>query len=564
MLKLKFNLLVLATVVFNIYVFLVNYLNYNSTRGTDFDKYGPYLEYYTFGIESKLQEQGVGYFWFVSYISKLQINSLKISQNFESLIHSFGIHVTNTIFFLIGTVGIYFLLKYLKISYIVSLISINLLAVFPPLLGARMILKPEIMAFAFLPWIILFVFKFYDEQKIIYLIYLVPFIGLLISSKASIALMTAITLMFFIKKDLFIKKLNYVILLFIPVVYFLFLESFTVNEKFVWDHITPNGYDNVANLRFLFSINSELFDYPFRNSQSTSMIGILLLDTFGDYWQRYWNHQDGWLGNLYPGNSVLNIGGLFISLFFYVSLVVLLIKEKNKRLKKIGSLSFVGLGVLLITIFNVFPFFTKNFNPAKGDPIKTHYFSFFLALSLTYLLVKFLSLKKNNFSIFTILILIVFCLQITKGAPLSELRDDQNTTNKLHLLSPCVLGDPITKIIDYPDGWCDQEQISSSICSGSYNSSLLPQQKDDYLVFPPDDLYEQRNLVQGLNTVTVSNYFECINYTDGGYILQSSSKYFFNEKRETPKAFALCFISIFFIVFFYIVFDKRKYEPEHK
>ena len=112
MLKLKFNLLVLATVVFNIYVFLVNYLNYNSTRGTDFDKYGPYLEYYTFGIESKLQEQGVGYFWFVSYISKLQINSLKISQNFESLIHSFGIHVANTIFFLIGTTGIYFLLKY--------------------------------------------------------------------------------------------------------------------------------------------------------------------------------------------------------------------------------------------------------------------------------------------------------------------------------------------------------------------------------------------------------------------------------------------------------------------
>ena len=202
-----------------------------------------------------------------------------------------------------------------------SLISINLLAVFPPLLGARMILKPEIMAFAFLPWIILFVFKFYDEQKIIYLIYLIPFIGLLISSKASIALMTAITLVFFIKKDLFIKKLNYVILLFIPVVYFLFLESFTVNEKFVWDHVTPNGYDNVANLRFLFSINSELFDYPFRNSQSTSMIGILLLDTFGDYWQRYWNHQDGWLGNLYPVNSVLNIGGLLYLYFFIYHLL---------------------------------------------------------------------------------------------------------------------------------------------------------------------------------------------------------------------------------------------------
>ena len=160
--------------------------------------------------------------------------------------------MSQTLFLLIGTVGIYFLLKYLKISYIVSLISINLLAVFPPLLGARMILKPEIMRLHFC-LDNLFVFKFYDEQKIIYLIYLIPFIGLLISSKASIALMTAITLVFFIKKDLFIKKLNYVILLLFQSCTSV-SKSFTVNEKFVWDHVTPNGYDNVANLRFLFPL----------------------------------------------------------------------------------------------------------------------------------------------------------------------------------------------------------------------------------------------------------------------------------------------------------------------
>ena len=87
-----------------------------------------------------------------------------------------------------------------------------------------------------------------------------------------------------------------------------------------------------------------------------------------------------------------------------------------------------------------------------------------------------MSLKKTIFQYLQFLF-DSFLSTNAKGALLSELRDDQNTTNKLHPLSPCVLGDPITKIIDYPDGWCDQEQISSSICSGSYNSSLLPRQK---------------------------------------------------------------------------------------
>ena len=105
----KFHALLFFSFIFNTYIFLVNYLNYNSTRGTDYNKYGPYLDFYTFGLEANLQEQGIGYFWFISYISKLKINSLKISPNFESLIHNFGIQVGNYLFFIIGFIGIYFL-----------------------------------------------------------------------------------------------------------------------------------------------------------------------------------------------------------------------------------------------------------------------------------------------------------------------------------------------------------------------------------------------------------------------------------------------------------------------
>ena len=288
--------MLIATFVFNLYIFLINYLNYNSTRGTDFDKYGPYLDYYTFGLDSKLQEQGVGYFWFVSYFSKLKIDSLKISQNFETLVHNFGIHIANFIFYFLGCVGVYFLLKYLNIPYKTSLIAINFLAIFPPLLGARLILKPEIMGFAFVPWILLFIFKYYDEKKQIYLFFVAPFLALLISSKASISLMIGLMLLVFIKKELFNKFFILLTVFFLSLIFLLFYESYLINEKYLWQHVTPKGYDNVASLQFLFSINSELLTNPFRNSQATSMIGIILLDTFGDYWQRYWFHKDGWLG----------------------------------------------------------------------------------------------------------------------------------------------------------------------------------------------------------------------------------------------------------------------------
>lgn len=554
--------MLIATFVFNLYIFLINYLNYNSTRGTDFDKYGPYLDYYTFGLDSKLQEQGVGYFWFVSYFSKLKIDSLKISQNFETLVHNFGIHIANFIFYFLGCVGVYFLLKYLNIPYKTSLIAINFLAIFPPLLGARLILKPEIMGFAFVPWILLFIFKYYDEKKQIYLFFVAPFLALLISSKASISLMIGLMLLVFIKKELFNKFFIILTVFFLSLIFLLFYESYLINEKYLWQHVTPKGYDNVASLQFLFSINSELLTNPFRNSQATSMIGIILLDTFGDYWQRYWFHKDGWLGNLYPGSNLLNIAGVFVSIFFYSSLLYFLIKEQNKKLKKMGSLFLIGLGVLLINVFNVFPFLTKNFKPEKGDPIKTHYFAFFLALALVYLVIKLMSLKRNIFPSLILTIVFLLCIQIPRSASVEILKADQNTSNKIHLLSSCKFGDPISKVINYPDGWCNQDEISLSICAGEYNKEIVPKQENEFMIFPPDKTYTQRNLIEGLNTVTVSNYYECLNYANGGYILQSSEKYFFNEERTPPKAFVFTLLLSCIVIFYYIFFNKNKQSSE--
>ena len=356
-----------------------------------------------------------------------------------------------------------------------------MLAIFPPILGARLILKPEIMMFAYLPWIILLIYKFLDTDNLKYLYLLIPMTLIVISSKASLALMLFLAILTFFDKRFLKTK---VVILILPALAFfslLIYESFLINNRFVWEHTIPNGYDNVASLKFLFSFNSDLILNPYRDSQSTSMFGILFLDTFGDYWQRYWFHKDGWLKNQYPGNVNLIRSGALLSVLFYSFLIYFLKIENNKKLKSIGRLSIVGIIVLLTTIFNIFPFLTKNFNPSKGDPIKTHYFSFFLALSFAYLIIKILTLKSyKNLGILFLVLYFITSLQIFQSSSIDELNNEQSILNKLHLLSPCSFGDPIKRFISYPNGWCTPEEISTSICEGEYDKSLLPITKDDY------------------------------------------------------------------------------------
>jgi hypothetical protein len=150
-------------------------------------------------------------------------------------------------------------------------------------------------------------------------------------------------------------------------------------------------------------------------------------------------------------------------------------------------------------------------------------------------------------------------LQILQTASVDNLSSEPSTMNKLHLLSPCSIGDPLGSAFSYPDRWCTSEDITKSICKGTYDKSLLPITKDDYLLFPPDELYEKRNLVFNENTVTVGNYYECINYVNGGYIKQSSEKYFFNLERDIPRYFLVMFLSSLFTILYIPIVEERRY-----
>ena len=103
--------------------------------------------------------------------------------------------------------------------------------------------------------------------------------------------------------------------------------------------------------------------------------------------------------------------------------------------------------------------------------------------------------------------------------------------NKIHVITPCLINDALTKKITYSDSWCTPLEISQSICKGEYDPLIVPYEENDYTIYPKDESYKVRNLINGNHTVTVANYFECLNYTSGGYSIQSSSIYVNNNNE---------------------------------
>ena len=64
--KQKNFFLLLIIFIQNLFFFFITYLNYDSMRGTDFDRYGKYLDYFVKNnIQSIGLESGVSYFYFI-------------------------------------------------------------------------------------------------------------------------------------------------------------------------------------------------------------------------------------------------------------------------------------------------------------------------------------------------------------------------------------------------------------------------------------------------------------------------------------------------------------------
>lgn len=527
-------------------------------RGTDYTRYRKYLDYFITNDLSKIElESGVSYYWFISKIFDLLKTPIFISEIYIEPVITASIQIGNLIFYIIGMSGLYKLLQNLDFKFVQIMRIFLIVSTFVPIIGARMILKPEIMAFAFLPWIIFLYNKFFETKNSLYILFSVPIISIVLVLKSSISFMIALSLIMLYGKKIFDRRIVTLNIISVILGILLIRENFLINGNYIWEHIVENNYNNKASLSYIFSFNPlEMFRNPFRNSLKDSMIAIILTDTFGDYWQRYWFHKDGWSGELFPGNINLIRVSIIISIFFYLASLYFLIKEKNHFLKKLGLLGYVGIFALIVNAINLFPFLTKNFDPSKGDPMKSHLFSFLIIFTFIYVLIKINVHTNSKIFLFTFIFFNMFFFFMAKGVSFSEVKSSSFFLNKIHVVTPCISSKGLESIISFSDSWCNEEQLSKSLCKGDYDPSVVPYEEDGYIIFPQDSTFVKRNLTNGYQDVTVANYFECINYASGGFFIQSSREYI-NNNHEGVLFNKLILSLSLIICLCLLIFDKK-------
>ena len=181
-----------------------------------------------------------------------------------------------------------------KIGWEKIFLTLSVLNFLPPVFGARLIMKPEILGFTLLPWILLSLYNYFDNKNKTSLILSMPLLGVLATSKGSIALISFVALIVIFYP--YINQLNFQDLIFPFVVflvsfYLIFSENIAINNVSLFNHEEESGYLFKAPIAFIYQINiTDLIFNPFRNNHSNSLIGITLIDLFGDYFNRYWDN----------------------------------------------------------------------------------------------------------------------------------------------------------------------------------------------------------------------------------------------------------------------------------
>lgn len=434
-----------------------------STQSPDFIRYRNYLDYFILTNENLALEQGLMYFLIISLFVRLRINEYgNLIQNeitnigeqtnfsYYSLSrieqsYNLGIQEGNFVLYLIGLIGLYNFFKYLNFNKNTIFYSLSILNCFPVLFELRLTLKPEIFAFALLPWVLFFIEIYKKRKDFLSLTASILFFSILVSSKASIALMAALFIFVNYYKFIFsIKKriLFATAILFTVFTSMLMYENYKVTSMNLLTRADINleygqiEYDNKANVSFLYNLNfSELLRKPTRDSHANSFLGITLLDTFDDYFNLYWNKdyilmnidrkefiQSGNNGFYFDSiNDVLflpsylkfNLNyfrkyiGIFLTTLLYALIFYLL--KKEKKFKKLLTGPFIGMFVLLLSSFGI-P--ENNFDPNVGDTVKVFYYGFLISISLSYLLVTIFE-KNSKFVKFYILIFTVIFFFIT-------------------------------------------------------------------------------------------------------------------------------------------------------
>lgn len=369
---------------------------YNSSNGTDFNRYYRYIDYFLGNSEFTSREQGVFYFWTVYKTSEL-LNVLLQVNNFQSIV-PISIQISNIVYYLFGILGFFKLLKFYDFQSSDIYIALSFLNFFPPIFGARLIMKPEILAFSFLPWILYLIETYLDSKQLQKLLYLTPLISLGLTSKAfitaSIALLVIIKFINKIKEfekvHLFYFSLASLILCFL-----IFYNDYRINNVGFLYHELVAQYNFKASLNLIYNLDLNLFiNSPFRDNMRNSFLGITLIDLFGDYFERYWDHSRSLFfeSRVESKKYNLNMFRRYMSVILsFLFLFYSLFPIKNNKFKLYIRAYLLGIFLILCTAYG---FFGTYFNPDKGDTLKTHYYSHLLALSFLFMIIQLIQKRK--------------------------------------------------------------------------------------------------------------------------------------------------------------------------
>lgn len=467
----KFHIEYFVFVLSIFYLIFITNLYYPSVLSPDLHRYKTYLEYFFTDQTKIISEQGTLYYYIISIFVYLQINSIETSSplNFTDLDNQInfrpeflsetelnfglGIQNGNFIIYLIGLYGLFKILRIFNTEKHIAIFTLAFINILPITFQLLVTMKPEIFGFALLIWIIYFIELYKERGEKIYIFSSAIFLSVLLNTKASISAISLIIIFIQLlenwrKLNLDIKSFTFGIITLVVFTFSINYENSKIVENNFLSRSNLNDiydqpeYDNKAPANILYNIDFKNLIYkPVKNYHADSIIGITLLDNFGDYFNEYWNKDYTFFKKysknfivssdkvkfdlknriLYQNffsfelNNIRRLVSLFLSLLFYTFTFITFFKKKGVP-KFIILGPFIGIIILFINSLGI-P--ENNFDPLTGDLFKTYYYSFIFLISFTFVLRQYLIKNKKLINFIFFLALLVLCLFIL-GFPMAN------------------------------------------------------------------------------------------------------------------------------------------------
>ena len=434
--------------------YLLGLLFYDTTSGLDYGKYFLNVKFFM-GEQVQLQDgNGSLYFYLISQSVSTAIFGLE-QENIDIYINN-AIQSVNFILYIMGLLGLYKVFNRKGIKNSDLFLGLSILSFLPTGFYFRLTMKPEIMAFALLPWLIYFLDDYFRQKTLFNKTITVLLLSILLTLKGSITGMTLLILLLLYRKKISKNKHSKLLLFYTTVVSSIFVSiNYLITNFFFFsnnssDLSNPDRWNNTASVRFFTKIDfKNLLENPYQYIHSDSLFSITLIDTLADYFQFFWQHEEK--SNYISFNRVEFSNNFliqtylpqYISIIFTISFYLFAFIAVYKKVENSEFLIMPLFG-LLVLIINSLGFPNKNFDPNTGDLFKVHYYSFIFAISfftLTIILSKHLNSKKVTLMFFIPLFL------LSMGFPKNISKETEVALyEKLNISELCFLVEYLDKV----------------------------------------------------------------------------------------------------------------------